>query len=108
MDSNTKKRIINSSKDEFMKFLDQDNTKQILELLDEEGVAYLKESDNPEGYFGPKERMYYIFCHSKYVNELLLSQDFLDLFLNMNLDYFKCSLGHLNKTTYDLILKRCV
>ena len=108
MDSSTKKRIINSSKDEFMHFLDQDNTKQILELLDKEGIAYLKKSDNPEGYFGPKERMYYIFGRSKYVNELFLNQDFLDLFLNMYLDYFKCSLGYLNKNTYDLILKRCV
>ena len=42
MDSVTKIKIINSSKSEFLDFLDNDYNGEILNLLDDEGVELLK------------------------------------------------------------------
>ena len=49
MDSIRKKEIINSSKGEFIDFLSNDTRGEIIELLDDEGVNYLKQYNDIEG-----------------------------------------------------------
>lgn len=43
MDSNMKRKIVNSSKGDFVDFLDNDNKGEILQVFDDEGVNYLKQ-----------------------------------------------------------------
>lgn len=76
MDSITKQTIINSSKGEFMDFLENDFNGKILELLDTEGLNLLKD------YPYINDRINYILVYSKFINKLLLNQEFLDLFLH--------------------------
>ena len=72
MDSNRKKEIINSSKGEFLNFLDNDTRGEIFELLDDDGVNYLKQYNDIEG------RISYILSWSKYANFLFNNQKFID------------------------------
>lgn len=100
MDSITKQTIINSSKGEFMRFLENDFNGKILELLDTEGLNLLKD------YPYINDRINYILVYSKFINKLLLNQEFLDLFLNTNIYSYTNSLGNLDPTSYNLILTR--
>lgn len=100
MDTLTKQTIINSSKGEFMDFLQSDYTGKILELLDTEGLNFLKEYPN----IG--DRINYILAYSKYIDKLFLNQEFLDFFLSTKISSYQNNLNNLKPTTYNLLLTR--
>lgn len=102
MNSEFKKNIIFANKNEFMNFLENDHNGLILQILDNEGIDYLKEYEYTE------DRICYILNYSKYVNELFQNNKFLDLFLNTYISRYYASLKNLNKEAYDLILNRCL
>lgn len=102
MESVTKIKIINSSKGEFLDFLDNDYNGEILNLLDDEGVHYLKDYNYVE------DRITYILNYSNYVDLLFNNQKFLDLFLSTDISKYYASLKNLNNKTYDLIVNRCL
>ena len=102
MDSVTKIKIINSSKSEFLDFLENDYNGEILNLLDDEGVHYLKDYNYVE------DRITYILNYSNYVDLLFNNQKFLDLFLSTDISKYYASLKNLNNKTYDLIVNRCL
>ena len=102
MDSNRKKEIINSSKGEFLNFLENDYNGEILNLLDDEGVYYLKEYNYIE------DRITYILNYSNYVDSLFNNQKFLDLFLSTDISKYYAILKKLNSKPYDLIINRCL
>lgn len=81
-----------------MNFLENDHNGLILQILDEEGIDYLKEYEYTE------DRICYILYYSKYVNELFQNNIFLDLFLNTDISRYYASLKNLNNDTYDLII----
>lgn len=101
MDSFRKREIINLDKGSFLSFLKDDTTGEILEVLDDEGVNYLKEYSNIEN------RITYILNWSKYKNEIFYNNNFLNLFLSINISDFFASLSGLNDNTYDLIISKC-
>ena len=102
MNSVTKKEIINSSKGEFLDFLENDFSGEILNLLDDEGIHYLKEYNYVE------DRITYILNYSNYVDLLFNNQKFLDLFLSTDISKYYASLKNLNSKTCDLIVNRCL
>lgn len=102
MENNKKRKIINSNKSEFLDFLDNDYNGEILTLLDDKGVDYLKEYSDIEG------RITYILVYSNYADLLFNNQKFLDLFLSTNISQYYATLKQLNSKTYDLIVNRCL
>ena len=86
MNSVTKKEIINSSKGEFLDFLENDYSGEILNLLDDEGIHYLKEYNYVE------DRITYILNYSNYVDLLFNNQKFLDLFLSTDISKYYATL----------------
>ena len=102
MESVTKIKIINSSKSEFLDFLENDYNGEILNLLDDEGVHFLKDYNYVE------DRITYILNYSNYVDLLFNNQKFLDLFLSTDISKYYASLKNLNNKTYDLIVNRCL
>ena len=102
MESVKKIKIINSSKSEFLDFLKNDYNGEILNLLDDEGVHYLKDYNYVE------DRITYILNYSNYVDLLFNNQKFLDLFLSTDISKYYASLKNLNNKTYDLIVNRCL
>ena len=102
MESVTKREIINSNKQNFLDFLYNDLSGEILNLLDDEGVEYLKK------YSDITDRITYILNYSNYVDLLFNTQKFLDLFLSTDISKYYASLKNLNNKTYDLIVNRCL
>ena len=102
MESVTKREIINSNKQDFLDFLYNDYNAEILNLLDDEGVEYLKK------YSDITDRIIYILNYSNYVDLLFNNQKFLDLFLSTDISKYYASLKNLNNKTYDLIVNRCL
>lgn len=102
MDSVTKREIINSNKQDFLNFLYNDYNGEILNLLDDEGVEYLKK------YSNITDRITYILNYSNYVDSLFNNQKFLDLFLSTDISKYYASLKNLDNKTYDLIVNRCL
>lgn len=102
MESVTKKEIINSNKQDFLDFLYNDLSGEILNLLDDEGVEYLKK------YSDITDRITYILNYSNYIDLLFNNQKFLDLFLSTDISKYYASLKNLNNKTYDLIVNRCL
>lgn len=102
MESVTKREIINSNKQNFLDFLYNDLSGEILNLLDDEGVEYLKK------YSDITDRITYILNYSNYVDLLFNNQKFLDLFLSTDISKYYASLKNLNNKTYDLIVNRCL
>lgn len=102
MKSVTKIKIINSNKQDFLDFLDNDYNGKILNLLDDEGVELLKKNSYIEA------RITYILNYSNYVDLLFNNQKFLDLFLSTDISKYYASLKNLNNKTYDLIVNRCL
>lgn len=102
MDSDKKRKIINSSKSEFINFLNNDYNGEIINLLDDEGVDYLKEYIDIEG------RITYILSWSKYANSLFNNQRFLDLFLSTDISNYYATLSMLDERTCNLIVNRCI
>lgn len=102
MKSVTKREIINSNKQDFLDFLDNDYNGKILNLLDDEGVELLKKNSYIE------DRITYILNYSNYVDLLFNNQKFLDLFLSTDISKYYASLKNLNNKTYDLIVNRCL
>lgn len=102
MKSVTKIKIINSNKQDFLDFLDNDYNGKILNLLDDEGVELLKKNSYIE------DRITYILNYSNYVDLLFNNQKFLDLFLSTDISKYYASLKNLNNKTYDLIVNRCL
>lgn len=102
MKSVTKIKIINSNKQDFLDFLDNDYNGKILNLLDDEGVELLKKNSYIE------DRITYILNYSNYVDLLFNNQKFLDLFLSTDISKYYVSLKNLNNKTYDLIVNRCL
>lgn len=102
MKSVTKIKIINSNKQDFLDFLDNDYNGKILNLLDDEGVELLKKNSYIE------DRITYILNYSNYVDFLFNNQKFLDLFLSTDISKYYASLKNLNNKTYDLIVNRCL
>lgn len=102
MKSVTKIKIINSNKQDFLDFLDNDYNGKILNLLDDEGVELLKKNSYIE------DRIIYILNYSNYVDLLFNNQKFLDLFLSTDISKYYASLKNLNNKTYDLIVNRCL
>ena len=102
MDSDKKRKIINSSKGEFINFLNNDYNGEIINLLDDEGVDYLKEYIDIEG------RITYILSWSKYANSLFNNQRFLDLFLSTDISNYYATLSMLDERTCNLIVNRCI
>ena len=98
----TKREIINSNKQDFLDFLDNDYNGKILNLLDDEGVELLKKNSYIE------DRITYILNYSNYVDLLFNNQKFLDLFLSTDISKYYASLKNLNNKTYDLIVNRCL
>jgi len=97
-----KEKIILSSKNEFMNFLEFDQSGEILSLFDEEGINILKNSNLSE------ERICYILAYSKYKDVLFKNDKFLDMFLKTRLNYYYASLNQLNEETYDTILNKSI
>lgn len=102
MESVKKREIINSNKQDFLDFLYNDYNGEILNLLDDEGVEYLKK------YSDITDRITYILNYSNYVDSLFNNQKFLDLFLSTDISKYYASLKNLNNKTYDLIVNRCL
>ena len=102
MDSNIKKDIINSSTGDFIDFLSNDNSEDIIQVFDDEGVNYLKQYNDIEG------RIAYILSWSKYANQLFYNKSFLDLFLSTDISSYYATLSVLNSDVCDLIINRCV
>ena len=102
MESVKKREIINSNKQDFLDFLYNDLSGEILNLLDDEGVEYLKK------YSDTTDRITYILNYSNYVDFLFNNQKFLDLFLSTDISKYYASLKNLNNKTYDLIVNRCL
>jgi len=102
MKSVTEIKIINSNKQDFLDFLDNDYNGKILNLLDDEGVELLKKNSYIE------DRITYILNYSNYVDLLFNNQKFLDLFLSTDISKYYASLKNLNNKTYDLIVNRCL
>lgn len=102
MKSVTEIKIINSNKQDFLDFLDNDYNGKILNLLDDEGVELLKKNSYIE------DRIIYILNYSNYVDLLFNNQKFLDLFLSTDISKYYASLKNLNNKTYDLIVNRCL
>lgn len=102
MDSNIKKDIINLSKGDFIDFLSNDNSEDIIHVFDDEGVNYLKQYNDIEG------RIAYILSWSKYANQLFYNKSFLDLFLSTDISSYYATLSVLNSDVCDLIINRCV
>lgn len=94
--------IINYDKGQFFKFLKEDYDGKILELFNDEGIELLKKYEYIE------ERICYILCFSRYNNELMQDNNFLDLFFSTDISQCYASLRTLNKNTYDYIIKRCI
>ena len=86
MESVTKREIINSNKQDFLDFLDDDYNGKILNLLDDEGVELLKKNSYIE------DRIIYILNYSNYVDLLFNNQKFLDLFLSTDISKYYASL----------------
>jgi len=86
MKSVTKIKIINSNKQDFLDFLDNDYNGKILNLLDDEGVELLKKNSYIE------DRITYILNYSNYVDLLFNNQKFLDLFLSTDISKYYASL----------------
>lgn len=101
MDSNMKRKIVNSSKGDFVDFLDNDNKGEILQVFDDEGVNYLKQ------YSDIESRIAYILSWSKYANLLFYNNNFLDLFLNTDISSYYATLSILDNRVCDLIINRC-
>ena len=97
-----KEEIIKSSKSEFIDFLSNDTSGEIIQLFDDEGVNYLKQYNDIEG------RISYILSWSKYANELFYNKNFLDLFLSTDISNYYASLSVLNNEVCDLIVNRCL
>lgn len=102
MDINNKKEIINLNKGDFINFLENDTNGIILEVLDDAGIAYLKQYNDVES------RISSILGCSKYVNKLFYNNSFLDLFLNTDILNYYLSLSVLEDNVCDLIIKRCI
>lgn len=102
MESVKKREIINSNKQDFLNFLYNDYKGEIITLLDDEGIEYLKK------YSDISDRITYILNYSNYVDALFNNQKFLDLFLNTDISKYYASLKNLNNKTYDLIVNRCL
>ena len=102
MESVKKREKINSNKQDFLDFLYNDLSGEILNLLDDEGVEYLKK------YSDITDRITYILNYSNYVDFLFNNQKFLDLFLSTDISKYYASLKNLNNKTYDLIVNRCL
>lgn len=102
MESVKKREIINSNKQDFLDFLYNDLSGEILNLLDDEGVEYLKK------YSDITDRITYILNYSNYVDFLFNNQKFLDLFLSTDISKYYASLKNLNNKTYELIVNRCL
>lgn len=97
-----KNEIINNySKNNFIKFI-EDNDSKILKLLDLEGLNILKNSKLKE------ERIKLILMYSKYKNELLQNTEFLDILFSSNINKFYSVLKDLDNKTYEMILNRCL
>lgn len=90
--------IKNYSKKEFSDFLEQDNTGQLLELLDKEGIEILN------SYKYKEERICYIITFSRYKNEIFFIPGFIDLFLNCDISDFYAIISSLNINTTSFIL----
>ena len=101
MDSNKKREIINLSKGDFLNFLSNDYSGDIIQVFDDEGVGYLKQYDDIEG------RIAYILSWSKYANKLFYNKSFLDLFLNTDISSYYATLSVLDSNVCDLIINRC-
>ena len=101
MDSNRKKDIINSSKGDFIYFLSNDTSGDIIQVFDDEGVNYLKQ------YSDIESRIAYILSWSKYANLLFYNNNFLDLFLNTDISSYYATLSVLDSNVCDLIINRC-
>ena len=96
-----KEYIINeSSKEEFMRFVESDNNGEILKLLDDEGISILNDSPLIE------ERINYILAYSKYKNELFKNNLFLETFIDTNINNYYANLNNLKTESYDLILNK--
>ena len=101
MGSNQKRKIVNLSKGDFVDFLSNDISGQLLNIFDDEGVNYLKQYDDIEG------RITYILSWSKYANELFYNRSFLDLFLSTDISSYYATLSILDNRVCDLIVNRC-
>lgn len=101
MDSNKKREIVNLSKGDFVDFLSNDISGQLLNIFDDEGVNYLKQYSDIEG------RITYILSWSKYANELFYNRSFLDLFLSTDISSYYATLSILDNRVCDLIINRC-
>ena len=96
-----KQTIINNfTKKEFMDFLTSDNNKKILQLLDEEGINILNNSQLKN------DRIGYILTFSTYKNELMKNISFIDVLLNSNILHFYSGLANLNNEACECIFKR--
>lgn len=101
MDSNKKREIVNLSKGDFVDFLSNDISGQLLNIFDDEGVNYLKQ------YSDIESRIAYILSWSKYANELFYNRSFLDLFLSTDISSYYATLSILDNRVCDLIINRC-
>ena len=101
MDSNKKREVVNLSKGDFIDFLCNDNKGEILQVFDDEGISYLKQYGDIEG------RIAYILSWSKYASLLFYNNNFLDLFLNMDISSYYATLSVLDSNVCDLIINRC-
>lgn len=95
--------IINQyDKDEFKEFLESDNSGLVLELFNDEGISILRKCEVQI------DRIRYILAFSPYKDELLLNNNFLDVVLNANVDFYHASFRHLNDEICDALLKRSI
>ena len=98
-----KNYIINQySKLDFMHFLEDDYNGQVLSLLDTEGIDILKKSELC------LDRINYILSFSKYRNEILQNNTFLDMLFERKFDFYYLPHNGLTEATYNFIINKAM
>ena len=98
-----KNKIINEySKGEFSSFLEHDNNGQVLQLFDAEGIEILKNSSLKS------DRIRYILTFSKYKEELLKNDNFLDVLFTCDVSDFYAVLSSLSFDISDKMFKKYI
>lgn len=94
--------ILNYSKGEFERFLEDDHTGKILELLDDEGLKILDKCSQRA------DRINYILFFSEYREEIFSNPKFLDIFFKTDLITYYANIRLLKKETCINLYKKSV
>ena len=91
--------LINSTKNSFKSFLENDTNGKVLSLFDEEGCKLLEKSDLLY------DRLGYVFAFSNYINELIKNEKFIELTVK-SLSYLHFE--NLSIESKNYLLNKCI